>query len=89
MRVVDWGGRIGLAVVITLGLLAVRPMVDDLAGKDTKVNIVGQLGWGGTAAGAAWGGVERRRRKQVERTAAKRTGSATPLPSLAAAEVDP
>jgi hypothetical protein len=84
----DWLGRIALAGVVVLGLWVGRPMVDDLAGKDTKVNFVGQLGWGTTvAAGAGWAN-ESRRRKAAERRSAKGIPKDLPIPSSLPKEVD-
>lgn len=70
-RTIDWAGRTLLAIVIVIGITQAQPIFDDLAGKDTNVNVIGQLGWGGTVvAGTGWAN-ERRRRRLAEKSTIK------------------
>lgn len=63
LRIVDYLGRLLIGVVVIIALIVGRPMVHDLAGRDTKVEFVGQLGWGvGAVSSLGWANSARRRK---------------------------
>lgn len=71
-RIVDWTGKVALAIAIAWGIGQAAPLVEDLAGRDTNVNFVGQLGWGtGLVNGLGWYTSSKRRRQLENATTQK------------------
>lgn len=82
LRLIDWAGRVGVALAVGFCIWLAQPMVDDLAGRTTTVDFVAKLGWGAAAvSGAGWANSSRRRKlaergKSPDLAAARRVLSA-------------
>lgn len=86
-RLADWFGRALVVVAIGCCLKMGQPIVHELAGKDTKVDFVAQLGWGwGFVSSLGWANERRRRklgntddvpREEAVRSASRRKGEVT------------
>lgn len=50
LRALDWVGRVAIGLVVALCFRMAEPVVGDLAGKETSIDFVAQLGWGAAAA---------------------------------------
>lgn len=66
LRVVDWGGRILFVLALAVCMKMAEPVIADLAGKKTTVDLVAQLGWGAALASSAGWAQSSRRRKLAE-----------------------